>query len=761
MKIKTLVCTIAVCALFFSLNAEIGFSSPDINNRNEVLFSIKADIPGGGSYDTLFVKELDNGKMDQLTFYPEAMESLSNGRILQVRNRFGTGRYDTVTNSFQWIDDYKPFVSGGSPGMGILQDVSPSPDGRWQVSIEPTSPAYGRLVLYDVTRSFRYILAPSVERGSIPVVWSPDSAVLIYSVNNSLYFARPESFFTVSAVSEQYRILGPGTINCVTWYAPSRFLYISGKNIYRVQVSELFARNLYSPLLGPGELAGKLPFNFEASADTFCAAPDGSAILYGKDCRNVYYCPLDGDDYVSVRASAQMPYLLLPGNTAKVMPAWTSENIPLVFAESIEDGKRLLKVWRLVDFSGGKIFSPVPVPAEAVTASVSRDGTWVAFIGPRSIQVYSPLTWKEIAVFRDEVIVSTAWADDSHIFIGGNETIRNWNFRTNTSIMLMVSAVAQRGWDEQGTTVIADVGTAGRFSYAGKMKWTLSPDIRIRPVTSANQNWRLYLDSSKGYYSNMLFVRSAAQPGGTGTIVREPDIVLDKIAPAGTVRQVSDKGIFSHGSRTGLRQVALVFDAMDTLDGLPEILHVLHRYNIRATFFINGEFIRRHPAAVNEIAKAGHQTASLFFSTWDLSGTQYRIDEDFIIRGLSRNEDDFYNATGQELTLLWHAPFYVASPMIIAAGEKAGYRYISPDITVLDWVTSGQKTNVPGLYKKSAEIIEDVIAEKKPGSIIPVRIGKPGGRDDYLFDKTDLLINALVEAGYSIVTVDTLIQNAR
>lgn len=301
------------------------------------------------------------------------------------------------------------------------------------------------------------------------------------------------------------------------------------------------------------------------------------------------------------------------------------------------------------------------------------------------------------------------------------------------------------------------------MQYVSDMKWQSAQGSRLRPASGTNSRWRLYLDSSAGYYENMLYVRSALSPGGTSPILSEPSIKLDNIKLSlQTSVSASTEGVFSHGKRVGLRQVALVFDAMDTLEGLPQILHLLHTYNIKATFFVNGECIRRHPAAVNEIAKAGHQTASLFFTTWDLSGLDYRIDEDFIIRGLSRTEDDFYNATGQELTLLWHAPYYVTSPLILEGGNKAGYKYISPDVSVLDWVTKDHERLMPESYATAADIIESIMTQKKPGSIIPLRIGKVSGpRSDYLYEKTDLLINALIEAGYSIVTVDTLQKNAQ
>ena len=763
-KMKSIISTVSLILCIVPLFADVSFSAPDINARNEVLFTVTADIPGAASYQTLFVKNIDSGKTDQLTFYPEAMESLLSGSVLQIRNRFGTGRYDSRSDAFSWIDDYKPFRSGGAVGFGVLNEVAPSPDGKWQVSIEPVSCARGRLIIYDTARSLRCIICESVERGPVPVSWSPDSSVLVYSIQGTLYFARPESFFSASSVDAQYRVLGSGPVSAVSWFSSSRLLYVNGKSVYRIQASELFARSLYSPLIGIGELAGKLPCDFDSAGDTFCASSDGNAIIYAKNGRNVYYCTLAGDDYASGGRPAQLPYLLLPGNTSRVIPVWTQDDTPIVFAESVQDGKKTFRAWKLGDLAAGKTFVPLDVPAGTSGISLSRTGTLLAINTPKALLVYSTSNWSEVASFRDEPVECAVWGEEPYLYVGGKETVRKWNYMNGSSSLLLLSSAIASGWDEQGSTVIADTSHAGRLGYAGNLKWLPSASARIRPAVSANAAWRVYADSSAGYFANMLYARAASGPGGTLALVCEPAIKLDSLASSAPRERaaLANPDIFSHGSRTGLREIALVFDAMDTLDGLPEILRVLEQYKIRATFFINGEFIRQHPAAVNEIVKAGHQTASLFFTTWDLSGPRYRIDEDFIVRGLSRNEDDFYSATGQELTLLWHAPYYVTSPMILDAGRKAGYRYVSGDVSVLDWVTEEQNRVTPGLCKDSATIIEDIIAAKKPGSIIPVRIGKPEGRrPDYLYEKTGLLVNALVEAGYKIVTVDELIKNAR
>lgn len=748
--------------LLVSVFAETTFSGGDINPENDVLFSVTTEVPGSSSYSTLFRKSLVTGSIEQLTFFPEAIESLDSGRVVQIRNRFGTARYHVGSGNFEWIEERKPFVSGGAVRSGVLADIATSPDGRYLVLLDPVTPARGKMILFDTEKDVRFVIADSVERGAVPVSWSPDSAVFVYEVDGTLHFARPESFFSVTAVPDKYRVLGPGRISSVSWYGPSRLLFASGNDVYRIQAAELFARSLYTPLLGYGELAGKLPFSFDPSCDSFSVSPGGDSIVFARHKRSVYYCPLDGDDYVSVTRPALLPWLLLPGNTASIELFWRTDNVPVVLACSMEDGRRVIKAWKMTTLSGNSIFVPLPVPAGATRAIISTNGSAVAFTGPLSVHVYDANTWKETGVYRDQPVVSAVWGGEGRLFIGGAESTVLWNYQNSAVSQLIASSVRTFGWDETGATVLAETSRDGILEYTGSMRWNVSSSSRIRPASTANRSWRLYIDSGKGRYANMLYVRSTGTPGGTWALVREP-------APLQTGSSLEDSsnrpevppGVFSHGNRKGNREIALVFDAMDTLEGLPLILDTLERYGIRTTFFINGEFIRRNPAAVNEIVKAGHQCASLFYTAWNLAGTRFRIDEDFIARGLSRNEDDFFNATGQELSLFWHAPFYVLSPEILSAGEKAGYRYIAPDIMVPDWVTEEQEYHAPGLYKNAATIVEDILRAAKPGSVIPVRIGKTDGyRDSYLFEKVDILLNAFIESGYRFVTVDTLIQNA-
>ena len=91
-----------------------------------------------------------------------------------------------------------------------------------------------------------------------------------------------------------------------------------------------------------------------------------------------------------------------------------------------------------------------------------------------------------------------------------------------------------------------------------------------------------------------------------------------------------------------------------------------------------------------------------------------------------------------------------------------GYTYVGKDVDTLDWVTESDSNITAGLYLSSVELVGKIIKSKKPGSIIPLMVGTPEGkRVDYLFQKLDLLINALLNQGYQIVKVSNLIDHAK
>jgi peptidoglycan/xylan/chitin deacetylase (PgdA/CDA1 family) len=68
-----------------------------------------------------------------------------------------------------------------------------------------------------------------------------------------------------------------------------------------------------------------------------------------------------------------------------------------------------------------------------------------------------------------------------------------------------------------------------------------------------------------------------------------------------------------------------VINAPDELDGLDRLLQSLSDYNFKVTFFLGGDFIRRHPGALKEILAGGHEVGSHFYLNFDFGDPDMRL----------------------------------------------------------------------------------------------------------------------------------------
>lgn len=321
--------------------------------------------------------------------------------------------------------------------------------------------------------------------------------------------------------------------------------------------------------------------------------------------------------------------------------------------------------------------------------------------------------------------------------------------------LIALSQHESAGFDPGGEPVVTRAGETWRLGESG---WRLAAGTEIAPTSVATDQYRVFVERfAGGSYANMVMVRDLENLL-TAPLFRYPERRYD---PFPAEDDEIDMQNFAHGTRIRRREVSLVFNAIDSVEGLTPILHTLRDYGIRATFFVNGEFIRRHPDAVKELAQSDHEIGSLFYAYFNMTDSRFEVDKEFIKRGLARNEDDYFQATGKELSLLWHAPYYFVNSDIIEASQEMNYTYVGRDVDPLDWITPGSGARALDLYMPAADILERIIRQKQPGSIIPLRIGKTHPeREDYLFHSLDILIDELISLGYTIVPVTQLMEHA-
>lgn len=728
---KKIVSVFCVLSIFFPLFAKISFDSLDLNQNDEVLFTVKQDMIGVKTYSSLFYSKIKNGECEKnpeiITCYPEKMELLNNGTILQLRNRYGIGHYDVINNNFNWVEKVNGIPLNSLP----LNPYSVSPDGNWICKVEKKNFSSGDLVLENVKTGKKSILCENIRQSydKVSVKWSFDSSVLLYEKEDAVYFCNPQAIVSNIEMDEKYRKIGRGTINSVFWASDRNLIYIDDYLIYQINSKELYTIGLYSGVIGQGKAIARLPFQFNPSTDSFSVNEkiDSYVVIqnnrlfsYLKTRKNKVVC-----DYLDVVYSK--PYSDSSASLVESFIFWDKNDNPILWLEKLPyDGKNE----RGSVFKLGNETVQVLEISDSGKPFISPDNSKVAFFAGTALYVYDINTWQRVAVYNGERILSAIWAGRNVLFIGGEKTIRKWNFVSETNDVLYISSVEKGFWNNTDNSILADLGSDVFYKYdINRKNWKKTSSIKITPNVQ-NGKYRIFVGSTLNtQFENALYIRTLSNKAVTKPVYKD------------SVKRIDQS-----------KKVSLVFDAYDNADGLPRILSTLKKYNIKGTFFLNGEFIRRYPLETQQIVNNGYEIGSMYFSTIDLENNPFIVDESFIRRGLARNEDEFYMITGKELSLFWHAPFYSAGQKIIDYGENAGYRYIN-SVSMMNDCEKLDKNIKP------EEIIHNycVMLNKTGKGIVPVSVGfSQGNRTEPLYNYLDILLCALIDEGFEFVDINEL-----
>ncbi|MBP5283570.1 MAG: polysaccharide deacetylase family protein, partial [Treponema sp.] len=463
----------------------------------------------------------------------------------------------------------------------------------------------------------------------------------------------------------------------------------------------------------------------------------GNKLILIQANRVVSSFDLDVTGFSYLASTYSMPFTDMRGSVTGYNLFWCTGGDCVIWVDMIatDDGKRKSCVYRL----NGKL-RQLAFLEDTSDPVLSPNGKYVAFGSENSLYAYDLASWKLIGRLPGEKPVSYLWNDNASLFAGGEISVREWrldpSFQTSGTVRtLFLSSVRNVYWKDD-TRIVADsvLGGGNLFEYdTVRNTWQkTSMNLLSERLTHSVQNgrYRVFTGSTaNGRYSNTLYVRTLSGKPVTRAVFLDTTVKVP-------VR----------------RRVSIAFDAVDSADGLSNILSAVREYNVPATFFVNGEFIRRYPNETRQLALGGFECGSMFYTSADLTSKGFVVDEEFIRRGLARNEDEFFQTTGKELSLFWHAPLNRKNSVILKGGAQGGYRYIDTSRYSLDTVTLEMAVAKEGEYLSSSEIISRFVSNAADGDVITISTGiSSGRRRDYLYENLDILISALLDNGFEIV----------
>lgn len=185
------------------------------------------------------------------------------------------------------------------------------------------------------------------------------------------------------------------------------------------------------------------------------------------------------------------------------------------------------------------------------------------------------------------------------------------------------------------------------------------------------------------------------------------------------------------------KMVALTVDDGPTAEWTPQVLAMLARRQVPATFFVVGGRAAREPRLLQQAADAGHNIGN---HTWEhLDLTQH--DAKLVHDSLERTHALIEETTGRPPTMC-RPPYGRIDTVGLGVCATFGYG-------VAMW-----SDHVTGRYAKAD--VDTVLRQVSPGSIVLAHDGGPEPNMS-LMAQLDRLVGSLLDAGFTFATLPQLL----
>lgn len=207
-------------------------------------------------------------------------------------------------------------------------------------------------------------------------------------------------------------------------------------------------------------------------------------------------------------------------------------------------------------------------------------------------------------------------------------------------------------------------------------------------------------------------------------------------APAVAEASATDRQLPIYCVQRDQKMIAISFDAAWGNEDTQELIDILARYNVKATFFVVGEWVDKYPESVKALHDAGHEV----MNHSDDHAHMTQLSKEEIIADVEACNDKIEAVTGVRPTLI-RPPYGEYDDNVITAIRSIGMEPIQWDVDSLDWKDLSAQ-----------EITKRVTSKVQAGSIV-------------LFHNAALhtpealptILETLLQEGYTFVPISQLI----
>lgn len=232
-------------------------------------------------------------------------------------------------------------------------------------------------------------------------------------------------------------------------------------------------------------------------------------------------------------------------------------------------------------------------------------------------------------------------------------------------------------------------------------------------------------------YSYIIAVCTVIMLFFTATLLADDD--LESVETSATL---SSKLVPIYSVDTKENKLSLTMNCAWNADDIDSILATLDKYNVKITFFMVGDWVKKYPDAVKKISDAGHEIANHSDNHKHVNNLSYEEN----VKEIKNCSDKIKSITGKETTL-YRGPYGEYNNTVVKAATDTGHKMIQWSVDTLDY---------NGL---DAEQMWDRLKNKiENGSIILMHNGT---------ENTATALGKIIEniqnKGFKIVTISNLI----
>lgn len=202
--------------------------------------------------------------------------------------------------------------------------------------------------------------------------------------------------------------------------------------------------------------------------------------------------------------------------------------------------------------------------------------------------------------------------------------------------------------------------------------------------------------------------------------------------------QAKYPNVILYKANTDKKIIALTFDDGPDDKFTPQILDVLKKHNVKATFFLLGTRVHKYPNIAKQILRDGHTIGNHTY--WHPELTKTNIQN--MVWEIEQNEKELQNVLKIK-TNLFRAPYGALTERHVQKLSELGYRVIGWSIDTEDW------RNLP-----ASEIKQKIINQLHPGAIVLMHSAGHWTQDlSGTVEALDEIIPLLKKKGYMFVTI--------